>query len=121
MVKAIVVKEHGGPEVLAWGDVDVGEPGLGEARIRHEAIGLNFIDVYYRTGLYKPPGGLPYIPGSEGAGVVVAVGRDVNSVKPGDRIAYFGSTGAYAEERLVPADRLIAIPDGIDARIAAAM
>ena len=121
MVKAIVVGEHGGPEVLTWQDVEVGDPGPGEARIRHEAIGLNFIDVYHRTGLYKPAGGLPFVPGSEGAGTVVAVGRDVVRVKPGDRVSYFGQTGAYAEERLIPADRLVKIPDDIDSRTAAAM
>ena len=121
MVKAIVVQEHGGPEVLRWGDVDVGEPGPGEARIRHAAAGLNFIDVYFRTGSYKPAGGLPFVPGSEGAGTVVAVGPDVSHVNPGDRVAYTGPLGSYAEERLVAADRLIVIPDAIDFRTAAAM
>lgn len=121
MVKAIVVGEHGGPEVLTWQDVEVGDPGPGEARIRQEAIGLNFIDVYHRTGLYKPAGGLPFVPGSEGAGTVIAVGGDVVRVKPGDRVSYFGQIGAYAEERLIAADRLIKIPDDMDFRTAAAM
>lgn len=121
MVKAIVVREEGGPEVLQWQDTELGDPGPGEARIRHEAVGLNFIDVYYRTGLYKTPNGLPYVPGSEGAGTVLSVGPDVTSVRPGDRVAYFGPLGAYAEERNIPADRLIAIPAGIDMRTAAAM
>lgn len=119
MVKAIVVRELGGPEVLRWEDVEVGEPGPGEARIRHEAVGLNFIDVYHRTGLYKQA--TPFIPGSEGAGTVLAVGPDVTLVKPGDRVCYSGPLGAYAEERTIPADRLIRIPDGIDFRTAAAM
>jgi NADPH2:quinone reductase len=121
MVHAIVVHEHGGPDVLAGEEVAVGEPGPGEARVRHEAIGLNFVDVYNRTGLYKPPQGLPFTPGSEGAGVVVAVGRGVTLVKPGDRVAYHGPQGSYAEERIIAADRLIKIPDGIDFRTAAAM
>lgn len=120
MVKAIVVHAHGGPEVLKWEDVTVGAPGAGEARVRHEAVGLNFVDVYYRTGLYKPPS-LPYVPGSEGAGTVVAVGEGVTNVRPGDRVCYFGGTGADAEERLIPADRLITLPDSIDFKTAAAM
>lgn len=121
MVKAIVVHEHGGPETMKWEDVSVGEPGPGEARVKHEAIGLNFVDVYYRTGLYKPTGGLPFVPGSEGAGTVVSVGSGVTHVRPGDRVAYHGPQGSYAEERLVPADRLMKIPEEIDFRIAAAV
>jgi NADPH2:quinone reductase len=120
MVKGIVIHEAGGPDVLKWEDVEVKEPGPGEARIRHKAIGLNFVDVYLRVGLYKPAG-YPYIPGSEGAGEVVAIAPDVTSVKPGDRVAYSGNTGAYAEERLIAADRLIKLPDSIDFRTAAAM
>jgi NADPH:quinone reductase len=120
MVKAIVVREHGGPEVLRWEDVEIGEPGPGEARIRHEAVGLNFVDVYFRTGLYKPPS-LPFTPGSEGAGTVLAVGPGVANVRPGDRVSYSGPNGSYAEERLIPADRLIRVPDGIEFRTAAAM
>jgi NADPH2:quinone reductase len=121
MVKAIVIREHGGPEVMKWEDVEVGEPGPGEARVRHEAIGLNFVDVYFRTGLYKPPAGLPYIPGNEGAGTVVAVGSGVANVKVGDRVSYNGPTGSYCEERVMPADRLINVPREIDAKTAAAM
>src|SRR5918992_2265007 len=120
MVKAILVHEHGGPEVLTWEDVEVGDPGPGEARVRHEAIGLNFVDVYYRIGLYKPAG-LPFVPGSEGAGTVVAVGPDVTMVRPGDRVSYNGPNGSYSEERLIPADRLVKLPAGIDFRQAAAM
>lgn len=119
MVKAIVVRANGGPEVLSWEDVDVGDPGPGEARVRHEAIGLNFVDVYNRIGLYKAP--LPFTPGAEGAGIVVAVGAGVAHVKPGDRVSYFGPQGSYAEERVIAADRLVRIPDKIDFRTAAAM
>jgi NADPH:quinone reductase len=121
MVKAIVVHEHGGPEVLKWEEVEVGAPGAGEARVKHAAAGLNFVDVYNRSGLYKPPGGLPFTPGSEGAGTVVAVGPGVTNVKPGDRVAYAGPQGSYSEERLIPADRLIEVPDAINFDIAAAM
>jgi NADPH2:quinone reductase len=121
MVKAMVVHEHGGPEAMKWEDVEVGEPGPGEARIKHEAIGLNFVDVYFRTGLYKPAGGLPYIPGNEGAGVVVSVGPGVTIVKAGDRVSYNGPTGSYCEERVMPAERLIKVPKKIDLRVAAAM
>lgn len=121
MPKAIVVHQPGGPEVLTWEDVEVGQPGPGEARIRHAAVGLNFIDVYHRTGLYKPAGGLPFIPGGEAAGTVVAVGSGVSELRPGDRVTYSAPLGAYAEERLIPAERLVKIPDAIDFRTAAAM
>lgn len=121
MVHAIRVHQTGGPEVLTYEEVAVGEPGPGEARIRHAAIGLNYIDTYFRTGLYPAPNGLPFIPGNEGSGEVVSVGADVSHVKPGDRVAYVGPLGSYAEERLVPADRLVVLPDGIDDRTAAGM
>lgn len=121
MVHAIKVHETGGPEVMQWEEVEVGEPGAGEARIRHTAIGLNYIDVYFRSGLYPAPNGLPLVPGSEGAGVVVSVGEGVDSLKPGDRVAYAGPLGSYAEERIVAADRLVKIPDGVDDKTAAAM
>lgn len=121
MVKAIRVHEHGGPEVLRWEDIEVGEPGAGQARVRHEAIGLNYIDTYFRSGLYPPPGGLPMTLGNEGAGIVTAVGPDVEHVSPGDRVAYVGPPGAYAEERLLPADRLVHVPDDLDLRTAASM
>ena len=121
MVKAIVVHEPGGPEVMKWEDVEIGAPGPGQARVKHAAIGLNFVDVYNRSGLYKPPGGLPFTPGSEGAGTVIAVGPGVTEVKPGDRVAYAGPQGSYSEERLIPADRLIEIPPSIDFKTAAAM
>lgn len=121
MVMAVRVHETGGPDVLTWEEVEIGEPGAGEVRIRHTAIGLNFIDTYFRSGLYPAPNGLPFIPGNEGAGVVLAVGEGVSHVKPGDRVAYVGPLGSYAQERLVPGDRLVVIPDGVDDKTAAGM
>jgi len=121
MVQAIMVRETGGPEVLRVEDVEVGAPGQGQAKIRHEAVGLNYLDTYFRSGLYPPPNGLPFVLGSEGSGVVLAVGPGVDGLKEGDRVAYTGPLGAYAAERLVPADRLIKLPDSIDFRTAAAM
>lgn len=121
MVKAIRVHQTGGPEVLSYEDVELAAPGEGQVHIRNEAIGLNFIDAYYRTGLYPAPKGLPLIPGHEGAGVVLAVGSGVADLKPGDRVAYTDPIGAYAQERLIPADRLVRIPDGISAQQAASM
>ncbi|TBW37971.1 quinone oxidoreductase [Siculibacillus lacustris] len=120
MIHAVRVHETGGPERLIYEEVAIGAPGPGEARVRHRAIGVNFIDVYFRTGLYPSPTGLPFVPGNEGAGEVVAVGDGVTSVAPGDRVAYVGPIGSYADERLVPADRLVKIPDGISDEIAAA-
>src|SRR5215211_2769539 len=120
MPHAIRVYQTGGPEVLRWEEVEVGEPGAGQARVRHTAVGVNFVDTYHRSGLYPLalPGGL----GSEGAGVVEAVGPGVTHVKPGDRVAYAGGPpGSYAEVRLVPAGRLVKIPDGITDQQAAAM
>jgi NADPH2:quinone reductase len=120
-MKAIRVHEPGGAEVLRWEDVTVGEPGPGEARVRHTAVGLNYVDVYYRSGLYKSPA-YPFTPGSEAAGVVEAVGPGVTDVKPGARVAYGSAPlGSYSQARLVPADRLVPLPDGIDDRTAAAM
>ncbi|NRG18818.1 quinone oxidoreductase [Rhizobiales bacterium] len=121
MVHAIKVHETGGPEVMRWEEVEVGDPGAGEARIRHTAIGLNYIDTYFRSGLYPAPAGLPFIPGNEGAGVIVSVGEGVDNLKPGDRVAYAGPVGSYAEERIMAADRLVKIPDGVDDKTAAAM
>jgi len=121
MSKAIRIYETGGPEVLKWEDVELGPPGPGEVRLRHTAIGLNFIDVYHRTGLY-PLAALPATPGMEGAGVVVACGPGVEEFSPGERVAYAGiPPGAYAEERLIPAQRLVKVPEGISDRQAAAM
>jgi NADPH2:quinone reductase len=119
MPHAIRVHRTGKPEVLQWDEVEVGEPGPGQAKIRQEAAGLNFIDVYHRTGLYKQP--LPFTPGVEGAGVVETVGENVTNVKSGDRVAYAGPLGGYAEERLIDADRLVKLPDGISCDQAAGM
>ncbi|WP_142849183.1 quinone oxidoreductase [Telmatospirillum sp. J64-1] len=121
MTKAIRVHRHGGPEELRWEEVELGQPGPGEALVRHTAIGLNFIDVYHRTGLYSVPS-LPFIPGLEGAGVVEAVGEGVTEVKPGDRVAYAAvPMGAYAEARLMPAHRLLVLPETVSDQQAPAM
>jgi NADPH2:quinone reductase len=120
MTHAIRYHKTGGPEVLVWEEVQLGKPGPGEARIRQTAVGLNFVDIYNRAGVYPVP--LPSGLGSEGAGVVEEVGAGVTDLKPGDRVAYGnGPLGAYAEARLIPADRLIKLPDGIDDKTAAAM
>lgn len=121
MGKAIVMHETGGPEVLKWEDHDPGAPGEGEVLIRNEAVGLNFIDVYHRTGLYPLPS-LPAVPGLEGAGVVEALGDGVTDLAVGDRVAYAAvPAGAYAQKRRIPAHRLIKMPDGISFEQAAAM
>ncbi|MBC8718238.1 quinone oxidoreductase [Ochrobactrum sp. Marseille-Q0166] len=120
MINAIRVHQTGGPEVLQYEQIEIGEPGAGEAKVRHEAIGLNFIDVYFRTGLYKAVQ-MPFTPGNEGAGIVVAVGSGVENLQVGDRVAYAATPGSYAEERILPADRLVKVPDGIELKTAAAM
>ncbi len=118
MGKAIRIHQTGGPEVLRYEDVEVGDPGEGQVRIRHAAIGVNFIDTYHRTGLY--PLALPAVLGSEGAGVVEAVGKGVAHVKEGDRVAYAGGApGSYSEVRVMPADRLVRLPDAVGDRQAA--
>lgn len=119
MAHAIQVQQPGGPEALQWAAVAIGEPGSGQVRLRQTAVGLNFIDVYHRTGLYPQSG--PFIPGVEGAGVVQAVGHGVDWLKIGDRVAYAGPIGAYAEERLIDAARLVKLPDEISDEQAAAM
>src|SRR3982751_1108683 len=119
MSHAIRIHEVGGPDVLQWEEVRVGDPGPGQIKLRQEAAGLNFIDVYHRTGLYPQP--LPFTPGVEGAGVLDAVGPDVNDLKPGDRVAYAGPIGGYAEERLIDAGRLVKLPESISSEQAAAM
>jgi len=119
MPKAIRIHKLGGPDALVWEDVEVGEPGPGQVRLRHQAIGLNYIDVYHRTGLYKLP--LPSVIGAEGAGVVEAVGISVADLKVGDRVAYSPVVGSYSEVRLAPADRLVKVPDGISLETAAGM
>ncbi|MGD8335476.1 MAG: quinone oxidoreductase [Desulfobacterales bacterium] len=121
MSKAIVINQTGGPEVLRWVDYDPGQPGPGQVRLRHEAVGLNFIDVYHRTGLYPLPS-LPAVPGMEGSGTVEAVGDGVTEVAAGDRVAYAGlPPGAYAQVRRIPADRLVILPESITTHQAAAM
>jgi NADPH2:quinone reductase len=120
MPHAIRFHQTGGPEVLQWDEVEVGKPGPGQARVRHTAVGLNYIDTYHRSGLYKLP--LPAGLGSEGAGVVEEVGEGVTEIKPGDRVAYAGGPpGSYAEVRVMPADRLVKLPDTIPDNQAAAM
>ena len=120
MAKAIRMRTTGGPEVMEYVDVEVGDPGAGEARVRQEACGLNYIDVYFRTGQYPLP--LPAGLGMEGAGIVEAVGPDVTHVKPGDRVAYAGRPpGAYAALRVLPAAILVRVPDSIGLDTAAAM
>jgi NADPH2:quinone reductase len=120
MPNAIRFHRNGGPEVLQWESVEVGEPGAGEARVRHTAIGVNYIDTYHRSGLYKLalPSGL----GTEGAGIVEAVGPGVTDVRPGDRVAYSGGPlGAYSEVRIMPVDRLVKLPEGVSEKIAATL
>ena len=119
MVKAIRVHAFGGPEVLRWEEVPVAAPGPGEVPVRHRAVGLNFIDTYQRSGLYPNP--LPFTPGNEAAGDVLAVGEGVSEFKPGDRVAYGTAIGAYAEERLVQAQKLVTLPDFVSYEVGAAM
>ena len=120
MAKAIRIHETGGPEVMRWEDIEVGEPGEGQARVRHTAVGVNYIDTYHRSGLYRLP--LPSGLGSEAAGVVEAVGPGVTVVRPGDRVAYAGGPpGSYAEARVLPAGILVPIPDGVADQTAAAV
>src|SRR5574340_1054652 len=120
MAKAIRIHKQGGPEVMQWEEVEVGEPGPGQARVRHNACGMNYIDVYHRSGLYplQTPSGI----GLEAAGVIEAVGPGVTNVKKGDRVAYAAPpVGAYAEVRLMTADRLVNLPDAISFDQGAAM
>ncbi len=120
MSKAIRIHEYGGADVLKWEEVEVPAPGPKEIRVRQEAVGINFIDIYHRTGLYKLEK-LPAILGSEGAGVVDAVGSDVKEFKPGDRVAYAGGPGGYAEMRLIAADRVVPLPDWCTSQLAASI
>lgn len=121
MTQAVVVHEVGDTDVLKWEAIDVGSPSENEVRLRHTAIGLNFIDIYFRQGVYPPPN-LPFVPGLEGAGIVETVGPGVTELSAGDRVAYASAPlGAYCEERLMPADRLVRLPDAIDEKVAAAM
>ena len=121
MVNAIRIHENGGADKLKWEAVEVGAPGPGQIRVKHRAIGFNYIDTYFRSGLYKIPGGLPAVLGTEGAGDIVAVGAGVTDLAVGDRIAYANPMGAYIEERVMPADRAVKLPASVDYKTAAAM
>jgi NADPH2:quinone reductase len=119
MAKAVRFHKQGGPEVMQYDDVQVGDPGAGQVRIRHTAIGVNFVDVYQRSGLY--PMQVPMVAGNEAAGVVDAVGQGVSELKAGDRVAYTGLPGSYCDLRIVPADRMVKLPQGISDEQAASM
>lgn len=120
MAHAIRVHKHGGPDAMQWDEIAVGEPGQGQVRLKQHGVGLNYIDVYMRSGLYPQPS-LPFVLGMEGAGEVTAVGPGVSEFKVGDRVAYANPAGSYATERLIPADRIVKVPDGIDYKTAAGM
>ena len=120
MAYAVRVHKVGGPDALKYEEVEVGQPGQGQVRLKQHAIGVNYIDVYLRTGLYPQPSS-PFVPGMEGAGEVTAVGAGVTDLKIGDRVAYAGPAGGYATERLIDAGRVVKMPDGIDYKTAAAM
>ncbi len=121
MPKAIVAHKTGGPEVMTFEDIEVGAPAAGQVRIAHNAIGVNFLDTYYRNGVYPWKDPYPIIPGAEGSGYVVVVGEGVQDFKKGDRVAYTTAHGAYAEQRLMPADRLVKLPEEVDDVTAAAI
>jgi NADPH:quinone reductase len=123
MTKAIVIHQYGGPEVLQWEDIDVGDPGPDEVRIKHEAVGLNFRDTYHRSGSYGVPGDkFPAIIGGDGAGTIEAIGENVIDFSVGQRVAYGnGPMGSYCQSRLMPAKNILALPDGIEYQTAAAM
>jgi NADPH2:quinone reductase len=121
MVAAVRVHKYGGPEVLTYEEVEVPAPGPGQIRVKNHACGLNFIDTYFRSGLYPPPTGLPFIGGNEAAGEVVAVGPGVTEFKIGDRIGYASTLGSYTAERIIPADRAVKLPDAISYEQAAGM
>jgi NADPH2:quinone reductase len=121
MVAAVRVHKHGGPEVLTYEQIEIGAPGPGQIKLKQHAAGVNYIDTYFRMGMYPAPAGLPFVSGNEGAGEVIAVGSGVTDLKVGDRVAYVVALGAYAEERLMAADRAVKIPDNITYEQAAAM
>ena len=121
MVAAVRVHKHGGPEVLTYEDVEIPAPGQGQVKMKQHAAGVNYIDTYFRMGMYPSPVGLPFIAGNESAGEVIAVGPGVTDLKVGDRVAYVGPLGGYAAERLVPADRAVKLPDNISYEQAAGM
>ena len=121
MVAAVRVHKHGGPEVLTYEQVEVAAPGPGQVRVKQRAAGINFIDTYFRMGMYPSPAGMPFVAGNEGAGDVVAVGPGVTDIKVGDRVAYVSALGGYAEERLLPAERAVKLPAAISYEQAAGM
>src|SRR5579875_838615 len=121
MVAAVRVHKIGGPEVLTYEDIDVPAPGQGQIKIKQHACGINFIDTYFRMGMYPSPVGLPFVAGNEGAGEVIAVGPGVTDFKVGDRVAYVVGLGGYAAERLLPAERTVKLPASISYEQAAAM
>jgi NADPH2:quinone reductase len=121
MVAAVRVHKYGGPEVLTYEDVEVGQPGQGQIRLKQHACGINYIDTYFRSGLYPSPVGLPFVAGNEGAGEVTAVGPGVSDIKVGDRVAYVVGLGSYATERLMPAERAVKLPNEISYEQAAGM
>src|SRR5262245_2321734 len=120
MVAAVRVHKTGGPEVLTYEDIEIGAPGPGQIRVRHHACGINYIDTYFRSGLYPAPS-MPFVAGNEGAGEVTAVGEGVKDLKPGDRVAYVHAMGGYAGERLLPAERTVKLPGSISYEQAAGM
>ena len=120
MANAIRIHKVGGPDAMQYETVEVGAPGQGHVKLKQHAIGVNYIDVYLRTGLYPQPSH-PFVPGMEGAGEVIGVGPGVTDLKVGDRVAYAGPAGGYSTERLIAADRVVKMPDGIDYKTAAAM
>ncbi len=120
MTKVVQIHEYGGPEVLKWEDADVADPGAGEALIRHTAIGLNFVDTYHRTNQMSHQEDFPLVLGVQGVGVVEALGPDVEHLKPGDRVSYASVRGSYSEAKVVPADRMVVLPDDISDELAAA-
>src|ERR1700682_1238848 len=121
MVAAVRVHKTGGPDVLTYEDIPVPAPGPGQIKVKNHAVGVNFIDTYFRAGMYPSPAGMPFVSGNEGAGEVIAVGPGVTDIKIGDRVGYVVTLGAYAAERLLPADRAVKIPDSISYEQAAAM
>src|SRR6187549_361349 len=121
MVAAVRVHKYGGPEVLTHEDIEVGQPGQGQIRLKQHACGMNYIDTYFRSGLYPSPVGLPFVAGNEGAGEVTAVGPGVSDIKVGDRVAYVVGLGSYAAERLMPAERAVKLPNEISYEQAAGM
>lgn len=121
MVAAVRVHKTGGPEVLTFEQIDIPAPGPGQIKLKQHACGVNYIDTYFRMGMYPSPVGLPFTSGNEGAGEVIAVGPGVADIKVGDRVGYVVALGGYAQERVMPADRAVKLPDGISYEQAAAM